>query len=111
MTWSIKLIQSDVYLCLMKRLWEFVSFLVNECNGVVEQGPYPSDLDSLICRNIGNTQHFISARQLLKLSRLMVPLGVMGSNNCVIGITVKLYACKWRTKLGRKINPAGPPPK
>lgn len=64
------------------------------------------DLDSLICRNI---QHFISARQLLQLSRLMVPLGVMGSNNCVIGITVKLYACKWRTKLGRKINPAGPP--
>lgn len=74
------------------------------------KGPYPLDLDSLICRNIGNIQHFISARQLLQLSRLMVLLGVMGSNNCVIGITVKLYACKWRTKLGLKINPAGTPP-
>lgn len=65
-------------------------------------------LDSLSCGNIGNAEHFIAARQWLQLSGLMVPLGVMGSYNCVIGITAKLYACKWRIKLGQKMNPVGP---
>lgn len=40
----------------------------------------------------------------------MVLLGVMGGYNCdVSGLTVKLYACKWRMKWDLEINPAGPP--